>query len=221
MEEATVRSGPAAQRLMSSPRSFAWTLQSAVVPSEADLELIEEFKTALGSANRTAKTIDNYVMALRKFSEFLQPKGVTLNDLLGNAELLTAYKDEFNKVASANSRHHVGPALNALQNFQAGNPISAPAWVGTRAQPMHPEDERMIGQFVENVKSYRVAPDGTRGRGTGTVPPDTIRNNMIALNGFARWLRAQNKEPLAPSGVQRAKVARRRHRRVRRSWRRS
>nr|WP_083926596.1 Ulp1 family isopeptidase [Bradyrhizobium sp. WSM4349] len=167
-------------------------------PSEADLELIEEFKTALGSANRTAKTIDNYVMALRKFSEFLQPKGVTLNDLLGNAELLTAYKDEFNKVASANSRHHVGPALNALQNFQAGNPISAPAWVGTRAQPMHPEDERMIGQFVENVKSYRVAPDGTRGRGTGTVPPDTIRNNMIALNGFARWLRAQNKDPLAP-----------------------
>ncbi|WP_247342284.1 hypothetical protein [Bradyrhizobium sp. 132] len=103
-----------------------------------DERLIEEFKTALGSANRNAKTIDNYVRALRMFSEFLQPQGVTLNDLLGNTELLTAYKDEFKKVASANSRNHVGPALDALQNFQAGNPISAPAWVGTRAQPMPP-----------------------------------------------------------------------------------
>ncbi|MCK1538182.1 hypothetical protein IVB06_15790 [Bradyrhizobium sp. 171] len=166
-------------------------------PPEADLALIEEFKTALGSANRNAKTIDNYVSALRMFSEFLQPKGVTLNDLLGNAELLTAYKDEFSKVASATSRKYVGPALNVLQNFQAGNPISAAAWVGTRAQPMHPQDEQMIRQFVENVKSYRVAPDGTRGRGTGTVPPATIKNNMIALNGFARWLRAQNRDPLA------------------------
>lgn len=167
-------------------------------PSEADLELIEEFKTTLGSANRKTKTIENYVMALRMFSEFLQPKGVTLNDLLGNADLLTAYKDEFKKVASANSRNYVGGALDTLQNFQAGNPISAPAGVGTREQPMHPQDERMIRQFVENVKDYRVTPDGTRGRGTGKVPLATIKGNVQALNAFARWLRAQNKEPLAP-----------------------
>lgn len=167
-------------------------------PSEADLALIEEFKTALGSANRKTKTIENYVMALRMFSEFLQPKGVTLNDLLGNADLLTAYKDEFKKVASANSRNYVGGALDTLQNFQAGNPISAPAGVGTREQPMHPQDERMIRQFVENVKDYRVDPDGTRGRGTGKVPLATIKGNVQALNAFARWLRAQSKGPLAP-----------------------
>ncbi|WP_407175801.1 hypothetical protein [Bradyrhizobium sp. STM 3562] len=53
-------------------------------PSEADLELIEQFKTALGSANRKTKTIENYVTALRMFSEFLRPKGITLKDLLGN-----------------------------------------------------------------------------------------------------------------------------------------
>ncbi|MGY3361498.1 hypothetical protein ACVWZK_008161 [Bradyrhizobium sp. GM0.4] len=63
---------------------------------------------------------------------------------------------------------------------------------------MHPQDERMIRQFVENVKDYRVDPDGTRGRGTGKVPLATIKGNVQALNAFARWLRAQNKGPLAP-----------------------
>ncbi|MDA9504583.1 hypothetical protein XI09_07520 [Bradyrhizobium sp. CCBAU 11386] len=73
-------------------------------PSEADLELIEEFKTALAGASRKSETIEDYVTALRMFSEFLRPKGVTLKDLPGNVDLLTAYKDEFMKVASANSR---------------------------------------------------------------------------------------------------------------------
>ncbi|WP_253626049.1 Ulp1 family isopeptidase [Bradyrhizobium sp. USDA 4515] len=166
-------------------------------PSEADLELIEEFKTALGSANRKTKTIENYVTVLRMFSEFLRPKGITLKDLLGNADRLAAYKDEFMKVASANSRNYVGGALETLRNFQAGNPIPAPAFVNTREQPMHPQDERMIHQFVENVKDYRITPDGTRGRGTGKVPAATIKSNVQALNTFARWLRAQNKGPLA------------------------
>ncbi|WP_244521639.1 Ulp1 family isopeptidase [Bradyrhizobium sp. DOA9] len=165
-------------------------------PSQADLELIEEFKMALGGANRKTKTIENYVAALRMLSEFLQPKGVTLKDLLSNADLLKAYKDEFLKVASANSRNYVGGALETLQSFHAGNPVSAPAFVETREQPMHPQDERMIRQFVENVKDYRVAPDGTRGRGTGRVPPATIKSNVQALNTFARWLRAQDKDPL-------------------------
>ncbi len=62
---------------------------------------------------------------------------------------------------------------------------------------MHPSDERMIRQFVENVKEYRVAPDGTRGRGTGRVPAATIKSNVQALNAFARWLRAQDKGPMA------------------------
>ncbi|MDA9496287.1 hypothetical protein XI05_01830 [Bradyrhizobium sp. CCBAU 11357] len=62
---------------------------------------------------------------------------------------------------------------------------------------MPPQNERMIRQFVEKVKDYRIAPDGTRGRGTGKVPPATIKSNVHALNPFARWLRAQNKEPLA------------------------
>ncbi|WP_407193303.1 Ulp1 family isopeptidase [Bradyrhizobium sp. STM 3566] len=166
-------------------------------PSEEDLELIEEFKTALGSANRKTKTIENYVTALRMFSEFLRPKGITLKDLLGNADRLAAYKDEFMKVASANSRNYVGGALETLRNFQAGNPIPAPAFVTTREQPMHPQDERMIRQFVENVKDYRITPDGTRGRGTGKVPAATLKSNVQALNTFARWLRAQNKGPLA------------------------
>ncbi|MCP3367621.1 phage integrase SAM-like domain-containing protein [Bradyrhizobium cajani] len=69
---------------------------------------MQEFKTALGSAHRKTKTIENYVTALRMFSEFLRPKGITLKDLLGNADRLAAYKDEFMKVASANSRNYVG-----------------------------------------------------------------------------------------------------------------
>ncbi|WP_271523644.1 hypothetical protein [Bradyrhizobium sp. CCBAU 53380] len=99
------------------------------------------------------------------------------------------------KVASANSRNYVGGALETPRSFQVGNPILAPAFVNTREQPMQPQNERMIRQFVENVKDYRIAPDGTRGRGTG--PPATIKSNVQALNTFARWLRAQNKEPLA------------------------
>ncbi|UFW91991.1 hypothetical protein BjapCC829_49445 (plasmid) [Bradyrhizobium barranii] len=166
-------------------------------PSEADLGLIEDFRMALAGENRRPKTIDNYVTALRMFSEFLQPKGVTLKDLLGDADLLAFYRHDFMKVASANSRNYVGGALDTLQNLQAGNPISAPAWVNAQEQAMHPQDERMIRQFVGNVKDYRVAPDGTRGRGTGRVPPATIKSNVQALNAFARWLRAQDKGPLA------------------------
>ncbi|MFG3591484.1 Ulp1 family isopeptidase [Bradyrhizobium sp. RDI18] len=165
-------------------------------PSEADLGLIEEFKVALAGENRRPKTINNYVNALSMFSEFLQPKGVTLKDLLGDADLLTAYKDDFMKVASANSRNYLGGALDTLQRFRAGNPISAPAWVDAQEQPMHPQDERIIRQFAEEVKSYRVVPDGSRGRGTGRVPAATIKSNAQALKAFARWLRAENKGPL-------------------------
>ncbi|PJG53446.1 hypothetical protein CVM73_19835 [Bradyrhizobium forestalis] len=93
----------------------------------------------MGSAHRKTKTIENYVTALRMFSEFLRPKGITLKDLLGNADRLAAYKDEFMKVASANSRNSVGGALATLRNFQAGNPIPPPAFVNTREQPMHPQ----------------------------------------------------------------------------------
>ncbi|WP_210253969.1 hypothetical protein [Bradyrhizobium sp. LCT2] len=67
-------------------------------------QLIEELKTALAGASRKSETIEDYVTALRMFSEFLRPKGVTLKDLPGNVDLLTAYKDEFMKMASANSR---------------------------------------------------------------------------------------------------------------------
>ncbi|WP_051383595.1 Ulp1 family isopeptidase [Bradyrhizobium sp. WSM3983] len=167
-------------------------------PSEADMQLIEEFKAALGSANRKTKTIENYVTALRMFSEFLQSKGTTLKALLGNTDLLTAYKADFMKGASANSRNYVGGALDTLRNFHAGRSISAPDWVNTQDQAMHPSDERMLGQFVKNVKDYRIEPDGTRGRGTGQVPLATIKSNVQALNAFARWLRAQNRRPLAP-----------------------
>ncbi|MDI3565582.1 hypothetical protein [Bradyrhizobium sp. Arg816] len=55
----------------------------------------------------------------------------------------------------------------------------------------------MIRQFVENVKDYRITPDGTRGRGNGKVPAATIKSNVQALNTFARWLRAHHKGPLA------------------------
>ncbi|MFK4719579.1 hypothetical protein ABIE89_000679 [Bradyrhizobium niftali] len=102
---------------------------------------------------------------------------------------LAAYKDEFMKMASANSRNYVCGTLETLQNFLAGNAILAPAFVNTREQPMHPQDERMIRQFMENVKDYRITPDGIRGRGTGKVPAATIKSNVQALNTFARWLR--------------------------------
>lgn len=166
-------------------------------PSEEDLELIEEFRTALGSVDRRTKTIANYVTALRMFSEFLQSEDTTLKALLGNTDLLTAYKADFMKGASANSRNYVGGALDALQNFHAGRSISTPDWVTAQDQPMHPTDERMLGQFAKNVKDFRIEPDGTRGRGTGRVPLATIKSNVQALNAFARWLRAQNKRPLA------------------------
>ncbi|MGY3611053.1 MULTISPECIES: Ulp1 family isopeptidase [unclassified Bradyrhizobium] len=166
-------------------------------PSEADLELIEEFKTALVSANRPTKTIENHETALRWFSEFLQSKGVILKDLLGNPDLLAAYKAEFTKQASANSSSRVGGALDALRHFHARNFLSAPDWVGRQYEPMYPSDELMIGQFVKNVQDYRIEPDGTRGRGTGKVPTRTITSNVQPLTTFAQWLRAHNKGPLA------------------------
>ncbi|KYK44757.1 hypothetical protein A1D31_36020 [Bradyrhizobium liaoningense] len=166
-------------------------------PSEADLELIEEFKTALVSANRPTKTIKNHETALRWFSEFLQSKGVILKDLLGNPDLLAAYKAEFTKQASANSSSRVGGALDALRHFHARNSLSAPDWVGRQYEPMYPSDELMIGQFVKNVQDYRIEPDGTRGRGTGKVPTRTITSNVQPLATFAQWLRAHNKGPLA------------------------
>ncbi|MFC3320394.1 Ulp1 family isopeptidase [Mesorhizobium cantuariense] len=160
--------------------------------SDADLSLIEEFKVALVGENRKPKTIDNYVTALRMFSEFLQPEGVTLEKLLGDADLLKAKKDDFAKVASANSRNHLGGALDVLQRFRAGNPISAPAWVDTQDQPMHPQDKRMIRQFEEAVKAY----NGGSGRRAGRVPAPTIKSNVQALRAFARWLLKENKGPL-------------------------
>ncbi|MET2831126.1 Ulp1 family isopeptidase [Mesorhizobium shangrilense] len=165
-------------------------------PSDADLELIGEFKVALEGENRRPKTIQNYVTALRMFSEFLQPEGVTLEDLLGDAEMLEAYKAGFMKVASANSSNYLGGALDTLQLFRAGNPISTPAWVDAQDQPMHPQDERIIRQFAEEVKAYNIVPDGSRGRGTGRVPAPTVKSNVQVLKAFARWLRNENKGPL-------------------------
>ncbi|WP_353642675.1 Ulp1 family isopeptidase [Mesorhizobium sp. WSM2239] len=164
-------------------------------PSDADLGLIEEFKVALYREKRKPKTVDNYVTVLRWFSEFLQSKDVTLEDLLGDADLLKACKDDFMKVASSNSRNYLGGALDTLQNFRAGNPLSAP-WMGAKRQPVHPEDERLIGQFAASVRAYEVVPDGTTGRGRGRVPMPTIKDNSAVLRGFARWLRAENRGPL-------------------------
>ncbi|WFU14875.1 Ulp1 family isopeptidase [Bradyrhizobium sp. CB3481] len=166
-------------------------------PSDADLELIEQFKLALAGANRRPRTIANYERALKRFSEFIQPNGVTLKDLLGHPDLLEAYKDGLLKVAKADTRTYLGGALDTLRHFWAGGPISAPAWVDAQAQPMHSEDEQLIRRFEEAVKAYRIVPDGSRGRADGRVPAPTVKSNVQALRAFARWLREGGNAPLA------------------------
>ncbi|MDX8480830.1 Ulp1 family isopeptidase [Mesorhizobium sp. VK24D] len=63
---------------------------------------------------------------------------------------------------------------------------------------MYPQDERLIELFKETVQAYEVVPDGTIGRGAGKVPAPTIKDNKAALASFARWLREENKKPMAP-----------------------
>ncbi|WP_342723517.1 Ulp1 family isopeptidase [Bradyrhizobium sp. B097] len=161
-------------------------------PSDADGSLIEEFKLALGRENSCRTTIQNHVAVLKLFSEFLQSKGVTLGDVLGDGDLMQAFREGFLKVASSNSRQRLGAALGALQRFRAGTLASAPG-----SQPMHPQDGRLIEQFAAALRAYEVDPDGTIGRGTGRVPDGTIRKNLAALKGFARWLRVENREPMS------------------------
>lgn len=66
-----------------------------------------------------------------------------------------------------------------------------------KREAMHPDDERCIDQFVEAVRRYEIMPDGSIGRGDGKVPEGTIRTNAGLLRGFARWLRAKGRDPMA------------------------
>ncbi|SMX56439.1 conserved protein of unknown function; Putative Peptidase C48, SUMO [Bradyrhizobium sp. ORS 285] len=173
--------------------------ESPAAPSRGSSDLIEDFRTALRAANFHPRTVSDYGVALRQFSELLQSKGLTLKDVLGDPDLLTASKDEFMKGASAHStgRKSLGGALRVLQDFQAGKTIEAHSRVYTHGHPMHPSDELLISQFEKAVREYKIEPDGTRGRGTGTVPSETILKSVRALTAFARWLLAHNKDPLA------------------------
>ncbi|WP_432431803.1 Ulp1 family isopeptidase [Rhizobium leguminosarum] len=62
---------------------------------------------------------------------------------------------------------------------------------------MHPDDESRINQFAEAVRNYLILPDGSIGRGDGRVPERTVENNLWILRGFARWLRAENRDSMA------------------------
>ncbi|QAS81141.1 hypothetical protein CO657_24645 (plasmid) [Rhizobium acidisoli] len=62
---------------------------------------------------------------------------------------------------------------------------------------MHPDDESRINQFAEAVRDYEILPDGSIGRGDGRVPERTVENNLGILRGFARWLRAENRDSMA------------------------
>ncbi|WP_245425679.1 hypothetical protein [Rhizobium sp. H4] len=62
---------------------------------------------------------------------------------------------------------------------------------------MHPDDESRINQFAEAVRNYEILPDGSIGRGDGRVPERTVENNLWVLRGFARWLRAENRDSMA------------------------
>ncbi|MDK4730914.1 Ulp1 family isopeptidase, partial [Rhizobium phaseoli] len=62
---------------------------------------------------------------------------------------------------------------------------------------MHPDDESRINQFAEAVRNYEILPDGSVGRGDGRVPEATVENNLWVLRGFARWLRAENRDSMA------------------------
>ncbi|MDK4736707.1 Ulp1 family isopeptidase, partial [Rhizobium sp. CNPSo 3490] len=62
---------------------------------------------------------------------------------------------------------------------------------------MHPDDETRINQFAEAVRNYEILPDGSVGRGDGRVPEATVENNLWVLRGFARWLRAENRDSMA------------------------
>ncbi|SMX56412.1 conserved protein of unknown function (fragment) [Bradyrhizobium sp. ORS 285] len=168
-------------------------------PSDTDQELIDKFKKVLRVANFNPFTVNDYALALRQFSGFLQSKGLVLKDVLGDPDLLTAYKDEFVKAASAHStgRKSLSGALRTLQDFQAGKTLKAPKRVYTHGHPMHPSDEQLISQFDKAVRGYKIEPDGTRGHGTGAVPSGTIRMHVGILRQFARWLLAHKKDPLA------------------------
>ncbi|SMX56460.1 conserved protein of unknown function; Putative Peptidase C48, SUMO [Bradyrhizobium sp. ORS 285] len=167
-------------------------------PCEADQELIEGLKIALRAANFTSTTVNDYVSALRQFSEFLQSKGLILTDVPGESDLLADCRDEFIRGTSSFStgRRSLSGALYTLQEFRAGKSIQAPNR-GVRGQPMRPSDEQMINQFEKEVREYKIEPDGTRGRGTGMVPSGTIRMHVGVLKKFARWLLAHDKGALA------------------------
>ncbi|WP_373683251.1 Ulp1 family isopeptidase, partial [Rhizobium leguminosarum] len=62
---------------------------------------------------------------------------------------------------------------------------------------MHPDDASRINQFAEAVRDYEILPDGSIGRGDGRVPEGTVVNNLKILRGFARWLRAENRDSMA------------------------
>lgn len=65
------------------------------------------------------------------------------------------------------------------------------------AGELYPEDEQCISQFGEAVRDYEILPDGSIGRGDGRVPEGTIRPNLAYVRRFARWLRAEDRNPLA------------------------
>ncbi|OOO27908.1 UNVERIFIED_ORG: hypothetical protein BTE55_17900, partial [Rhizobium sophorae] len=51
--------------------------------------------------------------------------------------------------------------------------------------------------FAEAVRNYEILPDGSIGRGDGRVPERTLTTNLGILRGFARWLKAENRDSMA------------------------
>ncbi|KPH04184.1 hypothetical protein AOG23_34745, partial [Rhizobium acidisoli] len=88
------------------------------------------------------------------------------------------------------------------QDVDAATEVSTKVRVGAkRGRPadrdMHPDDASRINQFAEAVRDYEILPDGSIGRGDGRVPEATVVNNLWILRGFARWLRAENRDSMA------------------------
>ncbi|WP_202367926.1 hypothetical protein [Mesorhizobium sp. L-2-11] len=159
-------------------------------PAPEDERLISEFRAAMDEArnrdpdnSHAAHTVKNWVSRLRRFSAWLQlhPRSLTIADLLddNDSTQLTARAAAF---VGQGGDKHVQRALEALRDWRAGTFIGC-FHRGPRTSP-HPEDEDLLKQFAEAATQLK-------------VPQKTIAANVTALRWLSRWLKRNNRPPMA------------------------
>ncbi|MBA1143907.1 MULTISPECIES: Ulp1 family isopeptidase [Mesorhizobium] len=62
---------------------------------------------------------------------------------------------------------------------------------------LYSDDKSLLENLAAAVRGYEILPDGSIGRGDGRVPEHTLTHTVGVLRRFARWLRAEDRTPIA------------------------